>query len=304
MTKNFNLIGILSLIFAMFIWGSSFIALKAAMDDLAPFTVIFIRMLAASLCFVYFIKSFLKYDFTRKDIKFILLLAIFEPCLYFIFEAKALQLTSASQAGMIASLMPLITAMAAGYFLKEIITRKLILGSALAMIGVISLSVNATTTASAPNPLLGNFLEFLAMSCAAGYTIVARYLTHKFSALFITAIQAFIGAIFFFPFFVYEYFNTPMVFSVEALSWTIYLGVVVTLGGYGLYNFALTKVEASKTAVFVNLIPIFTLILAYIILGEKLSSFEFIASAVIIFGVIISQMPPVKVPKIRRKKKV
>ncbi|UTJ06519.1 DMT family transporter [Arcobacter roscoffensis] len=304
MTNNFNLIGILSLVFAMFIWGSSFIALKAAMDDLAPFTVIFIRMLAASLCFVYFIKSFLKYDFTKKDIKFILLLAIFEPCLYFIFEAKALQLTSASQAGMIASLMPLITAMAAGYFLKEIITRKLILGSALAMIGVVSLSVNATTSASAPNPLLGNFLELLAMSCAAGYTIVARYLTHKFSALFITAIQAFIGAIFFFPFFIYEYFNTPMVFSVEALSWTLYLGVVVTLGGYGLYNFALTKLEASKTAVFVNLIPIFTLLLAYIILGEKLTNFELTASAVILAGVILSQMPPMKMPKIRRKKKI
>lgn len=299
MTKNFNLIGVLSLVFAMFIWGSSFIALKAAMNDLAPFTVIFIRMLAASLCFVYFIKSFLKYDFTKKDIKFILLLALFEPCLYFIFEAKALQLTSASQAGMIASLMPLITAMAAGYFLKEIITRKLILGSALAMIGVVSLSVNATTSASAPNPLLGNFLELLAMTCAAGYTIVARYLTHKFSALFITAIQAFIGAIFFFPFFVYEYFNTPMVFSVEALSWTIYLGIVVTLGGYGLYNFALTKVEASKTAVFVNLIPVFTLILAFFILGEKLTSFELTASAVILVGVILSQMPPLK-----RKKKV
>ncbi|MGA1931825.1 DMT family transporter [Arcobacter sp. YIC-464] len=299
MTKNFNLIGVISLVFAMFIWGSSFIALKAAMNDLAPFTVIFIRMLAASLCFVYFIKSFLKYDFTKKDIKFILLLALFEPCLYFIFEAKALQLTSASQAGMIASLMPLITAMAAGYFLKEIITRKLILGSALAMIGVVSLSVNATTSASAPNPLLGNFLELLAMTCAAGYTIVARYLTHKFSALFITAIQAFIGAIFFFPFFVYEYFNTPMVFSVEALSWTIYLGIVVTLGGYGLYNFALTKVEASKTAVFVNLIPVFTLILAFFILGEKLTSFELTASAVILVGVILSQMPPLK-----RKKKV
>ena len=58
----------------MFIWASSFIALKAAMEDLGPFTVIFLRMLIASLCFVYFIKSFLKYDFSKKDIKFILLL--------------------------------------------------------------------------------------------------------------------------------------------------------------------------------------------------------------------------------------
>lgn len=303
MTKNFSIIGIVSLVIAMFIWGSSFIALKAAMADLGPFTVIFLRMLVASLCFIFFIKHFLKYDFTKSDIKYILLLALFEPCLYFIFEAKALQYTSASQAGMITSLMPIITAMAAGYFLKEIITRKLILGSALAMLGAVWLSVQATTTVSAPDPMLGNFLEFLAMVCAAGYTITARYLAEKFSALFITAIQAFIGAVFFLPFFIYEYYTMPMTFSSDALAWTLYLGVVVTIGGYGAYNYALTKIEASKAAIFVNLIPVSTLILAFLILGEKLTFAELIACATILLGVFISQMPVEKLKKIKRKKK-
>ena len=289
MTKNFSYIGILSLIFAMFIWASSFIALKAAMEDLGPFTVIFLRMLIASLCFVYFIKSFLKYDFSKKDIKFILLLALFEPCLYFIFESKALQLTSASQAGMITSLMPIITAMAAGYFLKEIITKQLIFGSLIAMSGAIWLSLQGTTSISSPNPLLGNFLEFLAMVCGAGYTITARYLSDKYSALFITAIQAFIGAIFFAPLFLYEYFTIPLNITMNSFLWVLYLGVVVTLAGYGLYNYALTKIEASKAAMFVYLIPVFTLILAYFILNEKLSIFEFIACFVILFGVFISE---------------
>ena len=300
MSKSFNLIGIFSLIFAMFIWASSFIALKSAMVDLGEYTVIFLRMLFASLCFLYFIKGFLKYDFSKKDIKFILLLAVFEPCLYFIFEAKALLHTSVSQAGMITSLMPLITAMAAGYFLKEIISRQLIFGSLIAMIGVVWLSVQATSTASSPNPMLGNFLEFCAMFCGTGYTIVARYLSEKYSALFITAIQAFIGAVFFFPFFLYEVMNREMNFSVEAMSWVIYLGVVVTLGGYGLYNFALTKIEASKAAMFINLIPVFTLILAFLILGEKLSSQELIASLTILIGVILSQ---ISIKKFKRKKK-
>lgn len=298
MSKNFNIIGLIAIIFSMFIWGSSFIALKSAMADLGEFTVIFLRMFVASLCFLYFIKSFLKYDFTKKDIKFILLLSAFEPCLYFIFEAKALLYTSASQAGMITSLMPLITAMAAGYFLKEIISRQLILGSLIAMIGAIWLSVQATTTLNAPNPMLGNFLELCAMFCGAGYTIVARYLTDKFSALFITAIQAFVGAIFFFPFFIYEYASTDMNFTTEALSWVVYLGVVVTLGGYGLYNFALTKIEASKAAMFINLIPVFTLILAFLILGERLSIQELIASAIILGGVALSQ---IRVKKLKRK---
>ena len=290
MTKNFSYIGILSLIFAMFIWASSFIALKAAMEDLGPFTVIFLRMLIASLCFVYFIKSFLKYDFSKKDIKFILLLALFEPCLYFIFESKALQLTSASQAGMITSLMPIITAMAAGYFLKEIITKQLIFGSLIAMSGAIWLSLQGTTSISSPNPLLGNFLELLAMVCGAGYTITARYLSDKYSALFITAIQAFIGAIFFTPLFIYEYFTIPLNITMNSFLWVLYLGVVVTLAGYGLYNYALTKIQASKAAVFVYLIPVFTLILAYFVLNEKLSIIEFIACLVILVGVFISEV--------------
>lgn len=298
-SNNINLIAILSLIFAMFIWGSSFIALKSAMQDLGEFTVIFFRMLIASLCFIYFIKDFKKYTFTKKDIKFIMLLGFFEPCLYFIFEAKALIYTSVSQAGMITSLMPIITAMAAGYFLKEIISRQLIFGSLIATSGAVWLSLQATTTLSAPNPLLGNFLELCAMCCGAGYTIVARYLSDKFSALFITAIQAYIGAIFFFPLFLYEYFTVDLNFTNTAIGWLFYLGIVVTLAGYGLYNYALTKIDASKAAMFIYLIPVFTLILAFEFLGETLSVSELIASGTILGGVILSQL---KFRKLRRAK--
>lgn len=274
----------------MFIWGSSFVALKSAMKDLEEYTVIFFRMFIASLCFLYFIKDFLKYEFSKKDIRYILFLAIFEPCFYFIFEAKALLYTTASQAGMITSLLPLITAISAGYFLGEIVSRKLLFGSLIAMFGAIWLSVQATSNEYASNPMLGNFLEFCAMICATGYTITARHLAQKYSALFITATQSFIGAISFLPFFIYEVSNYDMNFSVQAVSCVVYLGVVVTLGGYGLYNFALTKMEASKVAVFINFIPIFTLILAIIILDEKLSLTELLACATILIGIFISQI--------------
>ena len=290
MSKEFRVVGLFSLIFAMIIWASSFVALKTAMTDIGPYTTIFLRMIFASLCFLYFIKRFMKYRYTKKDIKYILVLGLFEPCLYFLFEAKALQLTSASQAGMVASLMPLITALFAGYLLKEVVTQKLIFGSLLAMIGVVWLSVNATSSVSAPNPLLGNFLELCAMSCGAGYTIVARYLAYKFDAIFITAMQAFMGVIFFLPFFAYESVTMSMHFSFEAIAWIAYLGVVVTLGGYGLYNYALTKIEASKAAVFINLIPIFTIILAYLMLGELMTEQQLWASILILIGVFISQM--------------
>ena len=76
----------------------------------------------------------------------------------------------------------------------------------------------------------------------------------------------------------------------NSFLWVLYLGVVVTLAGYGLYNYALTKIQASKAAVFVYLIPVFTLILAYFVLNEKLSIIEFIACLVILVGVFISEV--------------
>jgi len=198
--------------------------------------------------------------------------------------------------------MPIITAMAAGYFLKEIISKQLIVGSVIALLGAVWLSLQATSSISAPNPLLGNFYELLAMICGAGYTIVARYLSEKYSALFITAIQVFIGAVFFFPFFIYEFANNDLIFSTNAILSILYLGIVVTLGGYGLYNYALTKIEASKAAVFIYLIPVFTLILAYFVLNEKLSIAELIACFTILFGVFISEAPFKRILRYIQKK--
>ena len=289
MHSKIPLTAFLSLILAMLIWGSSFVALKVALNDTQPYTVMFFRMFIASLCFLLFIKSFLKYKFTKKDIKLLLLLSLFEPALYFIFEVNALRFTSASQAGIISSTMPIFSAIFAGIFLKELITGKLILGSVLSMIGVIVLSTNANTTSHATNPLLGNMLELAAMVCAAGYTIVAKHLSSKFSALLITASQSFIGALFFLPFFLYEYSQYGFHTSDSSMLWILYLGVIVTLGGYGLYNFALTKIDASRAAVFINLIPIFSLILAYLLLGETLNTIQIFASIIILAGVIIAE---------------
>jgi len=289
MNSKTPLIATVSLILAMLIWGSSFIALKDALVDTKPYTIIFFRMFSASLLFLLFLKQFLQYKLTKKDIKYLLLLSLFEPALYFLFEVNALRFTSASQAGVISSIMPLITALLAGVILKELITAKVILGSIISMFGVIILSVSAETTQSAQNPLLGNLLELGAMTCGAGYTIVAKHLSKKFSALFITASQSFLGALFFFPFFLYEISQYPFTTSVNSMLWILYLGIVVTLGGYGLYNFALTKIDASKAAVFVNLIPIFSVLLGYIILKETLTTVQIFAAFLIIFGVAVSQ---------------
>lgn len=299
--KDIDFVAVGVLITAMMVWASSFIALKSAIGPIGPMSVIFLRMLIASFCFLYFVKGFSKLNFTKSDIKYILLMVLFEPCLYFIFEVKALQYTSAGQAGMITSMMPLMTAIAAGILLKEIITKKLLLGSLLAVSGAIWLSLSASSGEHASNPLLGNFLEFLAMICGTGYAISIRHLSEKYSAIFLTAIQAFAGTIFFLPLAIWEYNTISMDITLNAFLWVVYLGVFVTLGGYGLFNYALGRIEASKASVYINLIPVFAVILAYFLLGEKLEFTQIIASIIILTGVFISQMPTEKLQKLRRK---
>ena len=280
---------IAGLILAMLLWGSSFVALKIAFRDYHPMVVIFGRMLVASLCFLYFIPSFCKLNFTRQDIKHLLLMSAFEPCLYFIFEAKAIENTTASQAGMITAMLPLMVAVSAWLVLKERITRQALIGFFIAVLGALWLSLAGEQSEFAPNPTLGNFYEFLAMVCAAGYTIVLKHLTARFPVSFLTASQAFIGAVFFLPFMFLPETNLPEAFMPIPVLATVYLGVVVTLFAYGLYNYGVSQIPANQAAGFINLIPVFSVLLGMLILGETMNFWQWCACGLVFSGVLISR---------------
>ena len=86
----------LALLLAVFLWASSFIALKIAFIAYDPMVVIFGRMLIASLCFLLIGRRLTQsLQYCRGDYKLIIAMAFCEPCLYFIFEAKAVQNTTA-----------------------------------------------------------------------------------------------------------------------------------------------------------------------------------------------------------------
>jgi drug/metabolite transporter (DMT)-like permease len=279
----------LSLWIAVIIWSSSFIALKFAFQRFDPMVVIFGRMFIASLCFLFVFKSLKKIDYRPGDWKLILFMGICEPGLYFIFEAMALTYTDASQAGMICALLPLLVATAAHFSLGERISKKTISGFSLAIIGAIILSAAATSTETAPNPALGNFLEFLAMVCATGQMISLKKLTPRYNPWFLTMIQAFIGTIFYFPLIFLP--TTTMPTSIDPIGaiTIIYLGTFVTIMAYGLYNYGMSKIPASQASAFINLIPIITLCFGWLLLNERLNWMQYAASAIVLAGVYLSQ---------------
>ncbi|MCY1347700.1 carboxylate/amino acid/amine transporter [compost metagenome] len=276
------------LIVAMALWGSSFIALKLAFQELPPMWVIFGRMALGSLVFLLAWRWRGRIDYRAGDWKYLLGLTVCEPCLYFIFEALALQHTSASQAGMITALLPLLVAVGAFLFLHERVTRTTWAGFLLAVVGAVWLSLAGGSDPHATAPLLGNFYEFLAMLCATGYTLLLKHLASRYSAFFLTAMQAFIGSLFFLPMAAFTA-PFPTELSPQAIGSVVYLGIVVTVGAYGLYNFGVSRLPASQASGFTNLIPVFTLVLAALLLGESLNGVQMLAAGLVFVGVALSQ---------------
>lgn len=289
MSRNNPFFPYICLVGAMVLWASTFVALKLAFRTYDPMVVIFGRMLVASLCAVFFPFAFKNVRFRMKDLKYMVFMVVCEPCLYFAFEAKALVYTSAAQAGMITTMMPLLVAIGAWLILKERLTARTCIGFALAVGGALWLSLASEASKHGPNPLLGNFLEFMAMVCASGYALTLKKLTARYSPLFLTFIQAFAGAIFFFP----ALFLPSTILPVQAdplpLFAIVYLGAGVTLGAYGLYNFGVSRIPASQATAFINLIPVFTLIMSAVVLGERFTMVQYAASFLVLTGVILSQ---------------
>lgn len=286
--KTRQMLPTISLVAAMLLWSSSFVALKIAFRGYHPMQVIFARMFIASLCFLVFIPAFRKIKWRRCDIKYLSIMAICEPCLYFLLEAKALQLTSASQAGMLTAMLPLLVALMAWIWLKEKISRQALIGFSFAIIGACWLSFAGDASSNAPNPLLGNFCEFLAMICAAVYTVSLKHLSNNYPPLFLTAFQAFVGSLFFFPFLFLPGVGWEVTWQPGPGLAVLYLGTFITLGAYGCYNYGVSRIPASRAAGYVNLIPVFCVLLGMLILGDQLNSSQLFASGLVFCGVWFS----------------
>ena len=252
--------------------------------------VIFARM-AIALLFVllFFSHTFRGLDITRNDLKYLSLMALFEPCLYFIFEAEALTYTTASQAGMITALLPVMVAVGAWFWIGEQITKQIIIGGLLAFAGAVWLSFGGEASSYAPDPLYGNFMEFLAMVMAVGYTLTLKHLSRRFKPLFLTAFQALVGSLFFAPFLLLESVKIPTEFPLTPSLAVLYLGVAVSFGAYGLYNYGVSNIPASEASLYINLIPVFAVILAYLLLNEQFGWSEVLGASVILLGVRIAQ---------------
>jgi len=280
----------LALLVAMFLWGSSFIALKIAVGSYHPILVIFFRMFIGTLVFLLFGSKIWPRNISWYHFKLLLFMGLLEPCLYFLFESFALTYTSAAQASLIVATLPLMVGILASFVLNEPFNLKMITGFLISLIGVGLLTKASVTTNLCPDPALGNFLEFLAMIVAAGYTVLVRKLSVNFHPLFLAFVQSLLGTIFFGVLGLFWLKDLEQInFQFKPVFAVIYLGVVVTFLAYSLYNYGLSKVEAGKAAMFTNFIPVFAVFLSWWILDETLNKIQLAGCILVGLGIWVSQ---------------
>lgn len=279
---------------AVLLWGTSFVATKYALRGFGPSTLIFLRMLLASALMSLFWRRVPRAGRAPGDLKWLGLVCLLQPCLYFLCEANAVRLTTSAQAGMISALVPLLVAAGAWLFLREALSGRMIAGLALSLAGVVWLSLSGQAAENAPNPVLGNVLELLAMCCASGYMLLLKHLSSRYGTWQLTGLQAFAGAVFFLPFALFEGSGgVEQWLAAPRESWLAvgYLGGVVTLGAFGLYNMAVARLASAQAAASINLVPPVAVLAGWLLLGERLGAGQLAACAVILAGVLLGQVP-------------
>lgn len=279
----------LVLILTFALWGAGMIALKFALVSFSIVQVLFARVGMAALIYAALTPKWWPLPYEKGDWKFLGALVLFEPCLLFLFETTAIANTSASQGGVIAACFPLCTALVAWMLLGEKLTRKSVLGMVLAVIGVAGASLAAESSDAAPNPVFGNLCMLGAVLSSTGYAVCARYVTRRYSFLAVSAIQAIGGTLAFVPVLLLS--DMPTAVETSAVIALVYLGVGVGFVAYMCFNFALERLEAGIVALFGNLIPISTLILAYFILGERLTTVQSLCVGLTLAGLVLAAWP-------------
>lgn len=294
MKNQRHLLAISQIVLAVFIWAASFIAMKIAVAELGAFVTVFLRMILAVAVLAFFLPkvSLERKNYQAGDGWLLAALILCEPCLYFVFEGLALTYTSASEAGMITSLHPFLVTIAAFYCLKEKVNSRMILGGLIAVAGALLLSVSGESTEAGSNHMLGNLLELVAIGFATGYSILARILSKRYSPVFLTTLQAVFGSLFFLPLALAFNNGMPTSISTQTVFCVLFLAWGVNVVAFILYNSSLKIMPASQVGLWMNLLPLATLVFAWGILDEQLTKVQYFAVALVLSGLIFSQIRP------------
>jgi len=280
----------LALVFSMIFWSFSFVWFKIANRVYEPITIVFIRLAVAAIflsTFLWLTRGFTK--IRSGDKKYFLMLAVFEPFLYFLGESFGLTFVSSTVGSVIISTIPVFAVIFAWIFYRERLGLINYAGVILSFIGVLIFITNSS--GSIAMNLKGLGLMLIAVIAAVGYNMMLHKLATKYNPIYIVNVQNVIGVVLFLPLFLIFDLHKLNDTGIVAGSFTaiILLAVFASSGAFVLFAYSVRHLGISRANIFSNLIPVFTAVIAFFMVGDKITLRNIVGMAVVIAGLFLSQ---------------
>jgi len=283
-------LAILALILAIIIWSAGAPIFKWSLQEVQPLHLAFLRFFIPLLLLLPFIRKVEK--IRPKDIIFVILLGLFDRVLNIGFFLVGLTYAPSINQAIIACSGPVFIILGSGIFLKEKITKKMLLGNVIGLTGVLFIVVQpALGTQNGPLAILGNTFFIISTIAAATASLITRKLAQRYSPLTLLFWTFLIGSISFLPAVVpsLDMHTVTSYLSGKALIGIFYGAILSSLLAYFLFFWALKYIQASQTTIFTYMDPVVTALVAIPLLHEYPSPIYILGSFLVFFGIFVAE---------------
>lgn len=275
------------------IFGFSFLFTSRALNHIEPFHLLSFRFtLAFTVMTILRAIRVINIPLNKEMFSpMMLVLALFQPLLYFTGETIGVKLTSSSESGLLIALIPIVVAVFSAIFLKEYPAIKQVPFIILSVggVGVIVLLQDKLEFSSS---LLGFAMLFLAVTSAAFFNIISRSISNRVKPLQITYFMMGFGTICFSLIGVGQSISNGTIANYflplkepVVLTALLYLSLLSSIIAFFFVNYTLSKVSASQGAIFANLVTVVSIFAGVFINKESFYYYHVLGSILIIIGV-------------------
>lgn len=284
-------------VLAQLFWAMNFVVGDRVIAEFTPLELTFFRWLGAFpilLVITVWIERDRhdKWKLAAKEWWIHIVQAVLGMVGYTLLLYAALDTTSAVNASVISAINPAIIALAAVVVLGERIRRGGVLGIAISFVGVvIVVLLGGPAGAAGVTVAIGDLLIIGAILAWTAYVIISRRIqTPPITA---TTVQVGLSALMLAP--VMAIVGVQAQPSTEGWWGLAIIIVFPSALAYLLWNVAVTQLGPSRTGVFLNLLPVFTAVIA-VALGDALTIWQVIGGLIVLAGVYLTTRPGATIP--------
>lgn len=272
------------LLLTSLLWAGNFVLGKGLTEHASPMTLTSLRWIIAVVCLVPVVwwkeKRILP---PKKALLPLALMGMTGVVLFNILQFVALKHTTATNVGLISTLNMLSIAVFSGIFLKERLNGLQLLSMVFSLFGVLLVLTKGNLSLLLSLDVNSGDLYMLAAVAVWGlYSVFSKWAMAHVSAMFATLYSGIFGLLVLLPInmpsFAVSDVNASFVYAI------LYTGVVSTVLCFVLWNIGVQKIGATTSGIFLNFNPVFTALLAFILLGEQMAPIQVIGSAIVISG--------------------